>query len=72
MNERIKEFAEQAGFAVYGWNENEFKQLADLIVKKCVSIVAAHKDQAIEDGCNVDEAMSAAETYLLDYFGVEP
>ena len=31
MNERIKEFAEQAGFAVYGWNENEFKKFATLV-----------------------------------------
>ena len=31
MNERIKEFAEQAGFAVYGWNENEFKKFAELV-----------------------------------------
>ena len=31
MNERIKEFAEQAGFAVYGWNENEFEKFAALV-----------------------------------------
>jgi hypothetical protein len=31
MNEQIKELAEQAGFAVYGWNENEFKKFADLV-----------------------------------------
>ena len=31
MNERIKEFAERAGFAVYGWNENEFEKFADLV-----------------------------------------
>ena len=29
--ERIKEFAEQAGFAVYVWNENEFKKFAALV-----------------------------------------
>jgi hypothetical protein len=49
----------------------QIEKLAELIVKKCVSIVAARKDQAIEDGCNVDEAMSAAETDLLEHFGVE-
>ena len=27
----IKELAEQAGFAVYGWNENEFKKFAALV-----------------------------------------
>ena len=31
MNERIKQFAEQAGFGVYGWNEKEFEKFADLI-----------------------------------------
>ena len=31
MNEQIKELAEQAGFAVYGWNENEFKKFAELV-----------------------------------------
>jgi len=31
MNEQIKELAEQAGFAVYGWNENEFKKFAALV-----------------------------------------
>ena len=38
MNERIKALAEQAGFAVYGWNENEFKKFANL--------VAAHEREA--------------------------
>jgi hypothetical protein len=44
---------------------------ADLIVQECVSIVARRKDQAIDDGCNVDEAMSVAEMDLLEHFGVE-
>ena len=44
---------------------------AELIVQKCVSIVAERKDQAIDDGCNVDEAMSVAEMDLLEHFGVE-
>jgi hypothetical protein len=35
MNERIKELAEQAGFAVYGWNEKEFKKFAELIIEQC-------------------------------------
>jgi hypothetical protein len=38
MNKLIKELAEQAGFAVYGWNENEFKKFANL--------VAAHEREA--------------------------
>jgi hypothetical protein len=43
MNEQIKELAEQAGFAVYGWNENEFKKFAALVAaherEACCSIV---------------------------------
>ena len=43
MNERIKEFAEQAGFAVYGWNENEFKKFANLVAAQereaCCAII---------------------------------
>ena len=44
---------------------------AELIVQKCIRIVAKRKDQAIDDGYNVDEAMSVAEMDLLEYFGVE-
>lgn len=40
MNKQIKELAEQAGFAVYGWNENEFKKFAELIVKETMQVVA--------------------------------
>ncbi len=38
MNERIKELAEQAGFDVYGWNENELEEFAVLIVKECIEL----------------------------------
>ena len=75
MNERIKELAEQAGmnivddkFSTYGKFAEKF---AELIVRECVSIVAKRKDQAIDDGCNVDEAMSMAEMDLEEHFGVE-
>jgi hypothetical protein len=44
---------------------------AELIVQKCIRIVAKRKDQAIDDGYNVDEAMSVAEMDLLEHFGVE-
>ena len=48
-----------------------FQEAAELIVRECVSIVAKRKDQAIDDGCNVDEAMSMAEMDLEEHFGVE-
>jgi hypothetical protein len=47
------------------------EKFAQLIVKECVGIVAKRKDQAIDDDCNVDEAMTMAEMDLLDNFGVE-
>jgi hypothetical protein len=82
MNERIKKFAEQAG-AVFeqtnGLNDcpqdslvgDEIEKFAELIVAECVGIVAKRKDQAIDNGWNVDEAMSMAEMDLEEHFGVE-
>jgi len=35
MNQRIKELALQAGFDVYGWNENELEKFAELIMREC-------------------------------------
>jgi hypothetical protein len=49
----------------------EFEKFAELIVRECAGIVAKRKDQAIDDGWNVDEAMSMAEMDLLEHFGVE-
>ena len=75
MNERIKELAERAGmnivddkFSTYGKFAEKF---AELIVQECVSIVAKRKNQAIDDNWNVDEAMSMAEMYIEEHFGVE-
>jgi hypothetical protein len=76
MNERIRELAEQAKFT---WVENDkditggvdLEKFAELIVQECVGIVAKRKDQAIDDGWNVDEAMSMAEMDLEEHFGVE-
>jgi len=80
MNERIRELAEQAFFdentnqpsdKMYTFTEHKMKQFAELIVRECVGIVAKRKDQAIDDGWNVDEAMSMAEMDLEEHFGVE-
>jgi hypothetical protein len=51
--------------------EEHIEKFAELIVRQCVSIVAKRKDQAIDDGWNIDEAMSMAEMDLLEHFGVE-
>jgi hypothetical protein len=72
MNEQIHKLAEQAGVRSIYFEGESIQKLAELIVQECVSIVAKRKDQAIEEEWNVDEAMSAAETDLLEHFGVEP
>ena len=58
MNERIKEFAEQAGFAVYGWNENEFEKFA--------ALVAAHEREAI---AQMFEDAPALSQFAQNYHG---
>jgi hypothetical protein len=75
MNLHIQKLAEQAGmnivddkFSTYGKFAEKF---AELIVAECVGIVAKRKNQAIDDDCNVDEAMTMAEMDLLEHFGVE-
>ncbi len=68
MNEQIKSIALEC-YNPYG--NFDIEKFALLIVQECVSIVAKRKDQAIDDGWNVDEAMSLAEMDLLEHFGVE-
>ena len=58
MNEQIKELAEQAGFAVYGWNENEFKQFAALVE------AAARADER-ETCAKVCEELPAPDEYSI-------
>lgn len=67
MNPRIQELALQVYGSAATAQEIKF---AELIVKECVSIVNKRKDQAIDDGWNVDEAMSMAEMDLEEHFGV--
>ena len=75
MNERIKELMDQAGIDVEAVeNLGEMPtalKFAELILRECVGIVAKRKNQAIDDGWNIDEAMSVAEMDLLEHFGVE-
>ena len=51
-----------------GFDPNKF---AELIVKECAELVSATRDLAIEDGWNVDEAMSTAINDIEEHFGVE-
>lgn len=83
MNRRTKEISQElslqaerwcydnlAGPTPAEWNDKFHQKFAELIVRECVSIVAKRKDQAIDDGWNVDEAMSMAEMDLEEHFGV--
>jgi hypothetical protein len=77
MNERIRELYQQCRGDKY-WNGTHYdeypaniEKFTELIVQECVRIVAKRKDQAIDDGWLVDEAMSMAEMDLKEHFGVE-
>ena len=77
MNERIKQLARRVvgkrkdDVATISLFDEQIEQFAELIVRECVSIVAKRKDQAIDDGWKVDEAMSMAEMDLEEHFGVD-
>jgi len=81
MNERIRQLAEQATDIVETFNPDtgithhrEFfnqEKFAELIVRECVELVSVNRDLAIEDGWNVDEAMSTAIDDIEEHFGVE-
>jgi hypothetical protein len=71
MNEQIQKLAEQANKDLDGAIPVGFaEKFAGLIIKKCRDIVSDTRDQAIEDGWNIDEAMSTAMFDIEDHFGV--
>jgi hypothetical protein len=79
MNQRIRELAEQATSHMPGhppydgltFDVFDKEKFAELIVRECVELVSANRDLAIEDGWNVDEAMSTAINDIEEHFGVE-
>lgn len=78
MNEQIRELAEQAQqYAEYNtpqgleWLPMFKERFAELIVRECRDIVSDNRDLAIEDGWNVDEAMSTAMFDIEEHFGVK-
>ena len=75
MNERIDKLLVKAGayFGGEGVDYSNFdpKKFAELIVAECAVIVSKRKNQAIDDGWNVDEAMTMAEMDLEEHFGIE-
>lgn len=46
------------------------EKFAELIIKECRDVVAKTRDQAIERGWNLDEAMSTAMYDIEEHFGV--
>ncbi len=70
MNERIKQLAEQCQHR-YSEHNIDLAKFAELIVRECVELVSVNRDLAIEDGWNVDEAMSTAINDIKEHFGVE-
>lgn len=65
MNERIKEFAEQAGCSIdgMGYGEGNIEGLAELIVQKCAGIIEAQ---------DVSPAFKLRMSWAVKkYFGVE-
>ena len=83
MNERIKELATQAGWKYilgthtpietrdYIVSQDQAEKFAELIVRKCVSIITEKKDMAIDNEWNVDETCSMIEFDIIDNFGLQ-
>ena len=72
MNERIREFAEQATTEEHdGFRYFDKKKFAELIVEECMWKIMTRKEEAIDNDWRVDEAMSAAISDISEHFGVE-
>ena len=68
MNERIKEFAKQAGFYKYGEDfEDIIEKFAELIVKECISIA---QDRAAFDWAPPNDVNHIINE-IKQHFGVE-
>ena len=79
MNERIKELKQKSYVTIYGeacFDDGDVdildvNILAQSIIRECRDIVGKTRDRAIEDGWNVDEAMSTAMFDIEAHFGVK-
>ena len=76
MNARIQELAKLAQARAewmtpqgLEWFDNFKQQFAELIVRECRDIVAKTRDQAIERGWNINEAMCTAMYDIDEQFG---
>ena len=65
MNERIKEFAKQAGFYKYGDDfEYIIEKFAELIVRECMSLVS-------EPGPDMNDTERGILAQIKKHFGVD-
>ena len=65
MNERIKEFAKQAGFYKYGDDfEDIIEKFAELIVRECMSLVS-------EPGPDMNDTERGILAQIKKHFGVD-
>ena len=80
MNEKIKEFAGQAGFIVNNDkictmkqdNTIEFEKFAELIVDECLSVCAVDSDEgSLDYKRGVIFAMNRCQKNILNHFGVK-
>jgi hypothetical protein len=73
MNERIKEFAKQAGFYKYGDDfEDIIEKFAELIGRECLTLADSIRDDCHADGSS-EQALGAAWVGLAiaRHFGFE-
>ena len=73
MNERIKEFAEQAGFYVAMFDprnkDNEaIEKFAELLIQECIEIVNLSNTQS---NSQWDKALTFAANTIKENFGIE-
>ena len=75
MNERIKEFAKQAGFYKYGDDfEDIIEKFAELIIRECYKHCKGQvldKEVADTNELTYNDAVGDCANGLLQHFGVE-
>ena len=81
MNERIKQFAEQAGFKVNWQHEDvqaikmaRFEKFAELIVRECMEQVEQAKNSpfvSLDDAKRMSHFVDVTTKKITKHFGVE-
>jgi hypothetical protein len=76
MNERLREFAEQAGytkdmFGIGHWDMPECQKFAELIVKECLSFCEYQGDRFDEYDSGMTERARIIRESIQEHFGVK-